>query len=262
MNARNIPTIFALTFALAFALACEQVPDTDIGETGTEDTATVGDSSSDSDTGSDTGSPADMWLLVDSANVIVGELASPDASEWTNHEDMFAPELPGVAYVTRSDDDGAVWGFNFNGWEGGLTIPNDVRFSGPDCTGTASTLFVTVKQTGNSPSQADCEPLTIASMGDAVILHFGMPDVFADWVERRWPGADGAVGRRSPTGQWYGIPADQSWPEYRFSQSRRLADGTCENFMSSGCSIELVDLGWDSMTDYADPIRLVHAIDG
>lgn len=261
MNGRNIPTIFALTFALA----CEQVPDTDIGETGTDtgtDTATVGDSSSDSDTGSDTGSPADMWLLVDSADVIVGELASPDASEWTNHEDMFAPDLPGVAYVTRSDDEGNVWGFNFNGWEGGLTIEHDVWFESEDCTGTASTRFVTVKQTGNSPSQADCELLTIESMGDGVVLHFGMPDAFADWVGWRWPGADGAVGRRSPTGQWYGIPVDQTWPEYRFSQSRRLADGTCENFMSSGCSIEVVDLGWDSMTDYADPIRLVHAIDG
>lgn len=263
------------TIITALLLVACDVPDasltdsaTDSGtETGTEtstDSGTSSDTSTDTstetstdtstDTGTeDTGVTDAEWDVITADDQFVGRLATPEANTLPNLDDIFAGV--DVVYLTDSGA-GLVWGFNFNGFVGGIDIPHDVWFSEKGCTGIASTRFVTVKATDASPAQVDCNMDTINAMASDVIMHFGQQADAAAWVEWRWPGADGVVARRNGGDRWYGLPVDQEWPAWKFVQSRRLTDGTCQDFDSSGCMIELIDIGWSTAVKHEGPFHL------
>lgn len=208
----------------------------------------------------ETGEPID-WFVIDNKDVVVGKLATPDAELWPLPTDMFGGGGPPVAYLTTSTDGITWWGFTFNGHVGGLDIPTvdpfPVEYTGPDCTGTPVGRFATVIQTGNSPAQIDCGEAQLDAMGDDVIWHYGHHADAQAWVALRWLDATGVFGKMGGGDRWFGVPVDQEWPAWKFTFSHMNKFGVCENVNSSGCMIELVDIGIPTDTEYMEPFSLV-----
>ena len=198
----------------------------------------------------------DVWLVVNFADQVIGELAASEVDSIVDHDDVFSEGSPVFLHLTR---DG--FGFVLNEFAASYIVFNHdvVHYTGPDCTGTPVDLFATVKETDSTLSQGDCNIQSAMLLGDAIVLHYGYQEVAQAWVNQNWPDALGVVVHQDALdARWFWMPVDQNWPEWRTTQSVLHHDGSCSNEESAGCMVSFIESDWTPPA-VVGPKRLVFA---
>jgi hypothetical protein len=241
------------------------------GDTGDGDgepgTTGDGDGDGDLDTGDGDGDgdgdPAGpVWHVYDGAE-FVGVLGTPSADAFTDHSDMFAAGDPDAAYVHSPDG----YGFAVNAWdESFVALKHDVvMYTGPDCTGTPVDRFASYAANQDQGlSFEDCDDAMIGPLQPLLILHYGLKEDVAPWVDWRWPGGVGTLLRRDqePDSVIYKLPIDQPWPSRLDALSEKsIVTGDCTNYAQPQfvCGLELEDYDWMPPQGMGGPYSLVIA---
>jgi hypothetical protein len=228
---------------------------TDTTEDDTTDDTTDGGDTTDETT--ETGEPEMVWNVYNAEDEFVGRLLSPAPELFVDHDDMFSEPEPRIAHLTNPDGFGFLLNFSDPSF-----IPvahDDVRFTGPGCTGTAIDYFASPLSEDGSIPLADCNDASIEAMMDEIQLHYGPHDSASDYVATNWPGAVGLVIAREPAAKWYHLPIDQPWPSQQTALSTHPTNGgPCEELPASEfvCAVELLETDWEPAFG-GGPFRLV-----
>lgn len=253
-----------------------ETPDLPIAET--SDSTETGDGDGDGDPGTgdgdgdgetETGDPIDLrWAVLDGNDLFVGWLASPPATEFADHENIFSgpvgPGFPREAFLTTTHEYGFWLVTAGTSYTTLGTADATVLFTEPGCSGIAHDRIGSMPGDGAPVLGPDCSDPAIDDLiaGDQVQMHYWTEQTFGDWMGTYWPGALGQVVSTPSLSHFYWLPLEQEWPEMLTAVSVRYPDGACAELTMpiDSCAVRLFDTIWEPLS-HEGPYSLVEIED-